>query len=275
MKTYQIMKKITLSLVALVAMTASAQTSIVTFEAAQLAADGTLQGSNYEENGFVFENYNDPAQWYNAGFTVSNNTDRNTASFMNQYSVDARGGAGGSKNFVIYNPCYYQDCYIRRADNADFTPQEVAVALTAYTSISIQDGDAFSKKFGKGDFYRMHIKGLDAEGNVLKAIDTDLISYPNAWLPWATIDLSTLGTVNKIFIDISSSDSSEWEGTVYVNTPCYLALDNFTVADTPTEIKAIGKETTTGSKAAYNLAGQRISKQYKGVIISNGKKILN
>lgn len=258
-------------------MTASAQTSVVTFEQAELASDGTLQGTSYEENGIVFENYYSAQSWYNSGYTVSANTDRNTAGYTNQYSVDARGGAAGSKQFMVYNPCFYESCYIRRADNASFAPKEVAVALTTYTSISMQDGDSSAKKFEKGDFFTMHIQGLDAENNVLSSMDVELVNYPHTWFPWATIDLSPLGTVNKVFIDFSSSDSSEWAGVLYMNTPAYIALDNFTVEEKATEITSLAKEGNspkTQAAGTFSLSGQRVSKDYKGVVIQNGKKVI-
>ena len=36
-----------------------------------------------------------------------------------------------------------------------------------------------------------------------------------------------------------------------------------------------GNRTATGSDAMYNLAGQRVSKTYKGIVVKNGKKYIN
>ncbi len=42
-----------------------------------------------------------------------------------------------------------------------------------------------------------------------------------------------------------------------------------------TGIKNVTSETSVKSDAIYNLAGQQVSKDYKGVVIQNGKKFLN
>lgn len=44
--------------------------------------------------------------------------------------------------------------------------------------------------------------------------------------------------------------------------------------DSATGIKGVVSETADANAPAYNLAGQRAGKDYKGVVIVNGKKVL-
>lgn len=204
-----------------------AKTVVVNFEQAKLPKDGVLKGVSYTEKGYKFENYytNDGYE-YNSGYTVSNNTDMVTEGFMNQYSVYASGGGAGSSKFAIYNPSYYGKCYISRADGASFRPEEMAIALTTYTYLSTSKGDGYAKKFEASDWYKMTITGYDAHDKEIYTKEFSLIENLNFWTPWKTIPLTELGTVNKLYIDFTSSDTGEWG----MNTPAYIAIDNLKVS---------------------------------------------
>ena len=53
-------------------------------------------------------------------------------------------------------------------------------------------------------------------------------------------------------------------------------ISGFTFDDTTTGINGINVNDTFDANAPmYNLAGQRVTKSYKGVVIVNGKKMLN
>ena len=47
-----------------------------------------------------------------------------------------------------------------------------------------------------------------------------------------------------------------------------------TLKDTPSGIEEISNGSLNGEAPIYNLAGQRVSKEYKGVVIQNGKKFI-
>ena len=42
----------------------------------------------------------------------------------------------------------------------------------------------------------------------------------------------------------------------------------------PTAINGVVVNKNTGSAAIYNIAGQRVSKSYKGIVVKEGKKYL-
>lgn len=48
-----------------------------------------------------------------------------------------------------------------------------------------------------------------------------------------------------------------------------------TLKDTPNEITGINVESNNNAQPMYNLSGQRVDKNYKGVVIQNGKKFIN
>ncbi len=226
----------------------------VNFEKASLPKDGdypgVMIGKTYEsENGYVFQNYYTPAtetaEAYNSGFTVSNNKDSKTPGYENQYSVYSASN-NANNQFLIYNPPYGATCYIQRKDGQAFYPYSVFVAPTTYTMQSIFNGDSFAKKFEEKDTFAVKIQGCDANGELIKGsvISFNLvkslglfqydpyqgygymkfINVQSANNLWTEIPLYYLGKVSKILISFDSSDKGEHG----INTPQYIALDDFT-----------------------------------------------
>ncbi len=75
------------------------------------------------------------------------------------------------------------------------------------------------------------------------------------------------------------AESVDWP---YVNDDCTPKLEQpitrFFYTDAVTDnidSTNSGNQTATGSDAMYNLAGQRVSKTYKGIVVKNGKKNVN
>ena len=75
------------------------------------------------------------------------------------------------------------------------------------------------------------------------------------------------------------AESVDWP---YVNDDCTPKLEQpitrFFYTDAVTDnidSTNSGNRTATGSDAMYNLAGQRVSKTYKGIVVKNGKKYIN
>lgn len=224
----------------------------VNFEKAALPTGGdnpgVMIGKTYEsENGYVFQNYytDEGGYAYNSGYTVSNNNDIKTPGAENQYSVFS--ASNNTKNqFLIYNPPYGSKAYIERKDGQAFYPYTVYIAPTTYTMQSIFNGDAYAKKFEEKDTFAVKIQGCDAYGEPIKGsvVSFNLVknlsllqynAYSGHYLQkfvyvngtsnlWTMIPLYMLGKVNKILITFDSSDKGEWG----INTPQYLALDEFT-----------------------------------------------
>ena len=81
--------------------------------------------------------------------------------------------------------------------------------------------------------------------------------------------------VNENFVDAAQSIDAH----LTVDN-CYLVIDDSktTITDTPDEtptaIETV-KTVNAGSAVRYNMAGQQVGKDYKGLVIENGRKFLN
>ena len=166
----------------------------------------------------------------------SNKTDVTTAGSINQFSAYAGGGAQGSANYAIAN---------FGVPTASFsTASTVAGAYftnTTYAALSMLQGDSFAKKFGgasgnDADWLKLTIQGLDAANVVTGSVDYYLADYRFADNSldyivnnWTYVDLSSLGTVNRLGFALTSSDT----GSFGINTPAYFALDSLSVTAVP------------------------------------------
>jgi hypothetical protein len=194
--------------------------------------NGQDMGGKFTNGNIVFKNsytknsYGD----YWSGFSYSNTTNITSQTIENQYSSASGNGAQGSATYAI--------CYSFSADTVSFILPEklesVYLNNSAYTALTIKNGDKFSKKFGgttgnDADWYKLSLKGLDINGKVTGTIEVYLADFRDTdntkdyiLTTWKKLDLSSLGTVSKLIFSLSSSDSTEWG----MNTPSYFCLDN-------------------------------------------------
>lgn len=206
----------------------------VTFESAVLPDAGYFDNTSYTEQGVTFNNvYDVQGQYMSAGFAVSKLHDKVTAGFNNKFSVYGDGGAAGSTNFAV---CYYadyttittgvNDAYFSFGAGVEKKMLSVAVCNGTYAFLSVREGDNFAKEFADGDWFKVTFTGYNAAGTKTNAVDYYLADYRNGknfvCSAWTNVDLSGLGTVNKVVVSMSSSDSGEWG----MNTPSFVCLDN-------------------------------------------------
>lgn len=127
-------------------------------------------------------------------------------------------------------------CSISRTDGETFTPDYIMVTNSCYAYYSMTRGDAYAKKFGKGDWFRLTAHGVKANGSENLA-EFYLANITDAEHPengivkdWKRFDLSSLGSVKGIYFTLDSSDSGEWG----MNTPASFAVAGFNVlTETP------------------------------------------
>jgi len=108
------------------------------------------------------------------------------------------------------------------------------VTNTTYAYWSINDGDAFSKKFGgedgnDPDWFKLTITGKDAGDKATGTVAFYLADYrfedtSRDYIvdQWTWVDLSPLGEIAGLEFVLSSSDEGDWG----MNTPAYFALDH-------------------------------------------------
>ena len=209
----------------------------VTFDAITLPSEGYINNSNYTESGVTFNNaFN--AEWASwDGFAVSNLHDKTTPGYANQYSVYADGGAAGSANFVV---CFYSSyadpnsAFFSLASGKEGNELTLMINNNTYAALSMKEGDAYAKKFEAGDWFKVTATGYKEDGTQTGTADIYLADFREGktyiCAEWTKVDLSALGTFNKVAFTISSSDVGDYG----MNTPAYFCIDNVEFSEVTT-----------------------------------------
>lgn len=231
---------------ALICGTISAQVyDTVTFESHVLSPnsfDNGSAGNGDFEFGFInLSNVYDVAWGSWNGFSVSNVTDNTTPGWANQYAAFTASGLN-SDNYGVYYP--EGTISMTNVIDVDISIDSFYVTNTAYTAISMRDGDAFSKQFGSlyaadgttvdgtngEDFFRLWVIGESYAGAQKDSVVVYLADYRFAdnlqdyiLDTWLKVDLSSFGfPVSLVRFKMESSDNGAWG----MNTPAYFAVDN-------------------------------------------------
>lgn len=238
------MKKTLLTFAAFLMITVAGAQTVSDFESLSLAASSYWNGSaDVNAKGFTdghafFTNSYDTSfgGFWAGGFAYTNKKDSSNGTYANLYSAITAQGYNGSSNYAIGQ----QDAVIRLTGNAKGrVANGMYVTNATYPYKSMKNGDAFAKKFGgisgfEPDFFVMHFIGWL---NGVKKADTvkfyladfrSVISAQDYIInQWTWVDLSTLGNVDSIQINLNSSDT----GAFGINTPLFYAVDHFTTRD--------------------------------------------
>jgi hypothetical protein len=159
------------------------------------------------------------------------------------------------------------------------------ITNSAYAYTSMLNGDAYAKKFAQGDWFKLTITGLDADGKETGTKEFYLADLRDADSSkhfivndWRYVDLSGLGKVKSLKFMLDSSDTGSWG----INTPGYFCLDDFgangvetqPAGNIPTGISGVAVYENAANTPVYNLNGQRVNGNAKGIVIKNGKKYI-
>ena len=214
---------------------------VATFEDIEIGAEGHMSVSTEEDDerteftsgDFEFATgcMSDYNYWYFFGY--ANSTATKYESLDDQWNNIVGGGYDNSANYgVAYAAAFNGPTYVtvKNHDSGIVVPG-FYVTNSAYAYSSMTNGDAYAKKFGKGDWYKLTITGYDAAGEVTGTKDfylADLRDPSKAYIinDWRYVDLSGLGKVCKLEFALSSSDGGDWN----MNTPAYFCFDNFGAA---------------------------------------------
>lgn len=160
------------------------------------------------------------------GIAVSRKTDTVTKGYLNQYSVFPGSGAGGSRQFGIWNGNLPEPAI---SFDAPHRVLDVQIANTTYAALSMTYGDQFAKAFGSAgkDWFEITFYGISASGDTTGKVVASLADFRTGATQgilrgWKQVDLSPLGTVSGIKVAFASSDV----GTYGMNTPAYVAVDD-------------------------------------------------
>ncbi len=228
---------------------------IIGFEDAALPADGyeLKDDSAYSEKGldFSYSYSEDSYEWEGEtisyvswdGFAVSELTDKTTPGKKNEFSVYNTGGAGGSSQFaVVFYSSWSGPAECSFAAGEEREIEYAYITNSTYAYLAVKDGNddyGAVTAFADGDWFKLTITGYGANGNKTSAIDFYLADYRNGKSivisDWTKVVLTSLGKVNKVTFELSSTDNSEYNGEESMNTPSYFCIDNIAYREYVTE----------------------------------------
>jgi hypothetical protein len=168
-----------------------------------------------------------------SGWAYSKASDAVTPGFGNQYSSITGSGAGGSTTYAVGYQPYIGEWVVMFDAAEDFSGRGLYATNTTYAALDMHTGSTFSKVFGgasgnDADWFKLTIQGWNgatATGSVeFYLADFRFSNNSQDYIlnSWAFVDLSSLGTLDKLTFGLTSSDNSYGS----MNTPAYVALDN-------------------------------------------------
>jgi hypothetical protein len=208
----------------------------IDFELLAVPSAGYWNGSDatgsFTSSDMKFYNqYN--AAWSSwSGFSYSQKNDITSAGFENEFSVVDP--ANLKNKFALFYPSFDGDVFAQFANNQDYTIRSIDLCNSTYAALSMRNGNAFSKKFGgttgtDPDWFKVTITGYDHNNKLIGSKEVYLADFrfadsSNDFIlnKWTTVDLTSLGKVNKITFTFASSDT----GAYGINTPTYVCMDN-------------------------------------------------
>jgi len=221
------------------------KSQVVNFEDLTLPADSFWNGFDYSGgfNSAVYANFPNLFVDYGGGYTswngfaYSNKLNDILQDYSNQYSNYAGTQLLNSTIFAIsYNSIDWNTNQVIPTEINFIAPavlHSINVTNSAFTALTIKNGDSFSKKFGgvsgnDPDWFKLTISGYSDTVNTGN-IDFYLADYrftdslqDYIVKNWTQIDISSLGQVTKLTFTLSSSDT----GIYGMNTPAYFCFDN-------------------------------------------------
>lgn len=204
------------------------QLDTLNFEEITIPEAGYVNNLEYQAKNIRFSNTYSESSYgpYWEGFSYSTLTDRTTPGTANQYSVYAASGADQSKTFALAYAAFETPTNFQFISDQSHTLKSVMVNNSTYVALSIKNGDAYSKQFENGDWFKVIFTGYDVAGKAGKTVEFYLADYRDGKTfickQWTKVDLSSLESVNKVTVTFDSSDKGEFG----VNTPQYVCMDN-------------------------------------------------
>lgn len=277
----------------------SSKSQVINFEDLSLPPDSFWNGSDFSGgfNSGIYASFPNNFVDYGGGvtawdgFSYSNKLNDSLQDFNNMYSSYAGNQLVNSAIFgVSYNSINWTTNAVVPTEIA-FTvpavPQSIFITNSAYTALTIKNGDAFSKKFGgvsgnDPDWFKLDIIGYN-DSLVTDTVHFYLADYRFSdslqdyiVKEWTEINLSALGQITKLDFVLSSSDT----GVYGMNTPAFFCFDNlncnfitnvtenvndlFNVYPNPTISKVYFNKEVNNLKI-YNLSGEIIYSNYENV----------
>lgn len=189
---------------------------------------GSVFSSTFTDATGMFTFHNQCADWYgmaqnyslSGGFTYTNKTDNEGT--MSIAAFPAKG-----KNGTTYLSAFQNSTTPLEVTICNGTPYPVKQAYftnATYAYLSMKNGDAYAKQFDATDWFKLTITGWI--GNVKTGdVEFYLAQKGNIVKDWQLVNLESLGFVNKLTFELTSSDTGEYG----MNTPAYFCMDGLSI----------------------------------------------
>lgn len=182
---------------------------------------------------YGFANYYIPDYYSWFGFAYTNYTATTFTNYTDQYYSCVGHGYDNSANYCIAYPdgtMWGVDPTVSLEVGAKVVPG-FYITNTAWVVNAITVGDNMTPgAFGKGDYFKLIIHALDAEGNESAQRSFYLADYRSDneadWYyikDWEYVDLSRLGEASAFKFTFESTRNNAYGST----TPMYFCIDNF------------------------------------------------
>lgn len=227
----------------------------------QATAGGKIWSKTFEEDAelhagiFQFNHIAYPEYYTWMGFTVSNSQDNSDqinkegSWLQNQWGSMAQGGVKGKGTpFLVSfadhkpHPSLLQqgkkidvDLFsstVKITDNKNkYVAKSVSLAISPWPYYGVLHGDDYARKFVKGDFFAVHIYGVNKAGVLSseKPATHYFVDFRNEVgtisQNWNKVDLTTLGEVEYLLFFLETTDTNE----MGAKTALYFTMDQLTV----------------------------------------------
>lgn len=167
--------------------------------------------------------------FWSSGWAISTMTDDTTVGSKNLYGIRTHARIDDSPFAIGQNHSYFNT-----KDEEKVLFEGLYVTNTTYAYLSMKNGDSFAKKFGGStgkdpDFFKLRVyavfdQTIDSSNFVdfyLADFRSDQDSLDYIVDDWWYMDLSSLGFVDGLNFELTSSDIGQWG----MNTPAFFAVD--------------------------------------------------
>ncbi|MGM0453684.1 MAG: DUF4465 domain-containing protein [Thermodesulfobacteriota bacterium] len=174
-------------------------------------------------NTYSVSEYDGVEYIYWAGFAYSNLSDTEKKGYDAQYNAIP---GSGVKDSEIYAVAYDDTSSEAELPTITFDEAQVITGAyftnTNYAYYAMKEGQGPASPFEEDDRFTLTITGIDENGDETGSVDFRLADGTDIVDSWVWVDLSNLGTVEKLTFSLDSTDKGE-NG---INTPTYFAMDN-------------------------------------------------
>ena len=180
------------------------------------------EGALIQSQEFTFSHVSSSAFYYNGFFASKSTAVLESSNFDDQWGCMAKGGyAGeGTPYLVAYWDAYADSISGERSCEVTLSSPYYAagfyVCNNPFTYYTIQKGNRLVEKFETGDWFKLIVHGVDAQGTEIGKLEYYLADYrgkdSNTWTlnkSWEWVDLSSLGRVASIYFTMESSRPGE------------------------------------------------------------------